>query len=164
MSSSWGRPNPGDVSRERGFRQRDYFATLRGISLTFDSVTGATVKIKVGKGPQSKIFHVHENVLEKGSSPFFRTALKAEWKERRGCDQTIKLEHHEPNVFEAYIRWVYNGVYAIDIPDEYHLCSLVRAYVLGEEVTWASSRKNVIKLIIHRFSIESFRILLSSGC
>lgn len=96
------------------------------------------MQIKVGKGSKSKVFHIHETVLKKGSSPFFRTTLKGEWKKRRGDDQTMGLKHHCPTVFKAYIKWVYSGIHAASFLDEPG--SLVSAYPIGEEVTWTSFR------------------------
>ena len=93
------------------------------------------MKLQVGKDPDVKIFSVHENVLNKGSSAFLRTALKSEWVDHRGHNDPINLEHYDLEAFEIYVNWLYSGDIVIY---ETQWTTSTKAYVLGEEVGQSS--------------------------
>ena len=89
--------------------------------------------LKVGPETDFRIFYVHENILNSGTSTFFRAALKQDWKELREDNQPIRLEHCEPETFTMYSQWLYTGL--IVMQPNYGWSTLAKAYVLGEEVS-----------------------------
>jgi hypothetical protein len=74
---------------------------------------GAMVQVIVGL---ASIFCVHMELL-KARSPFFEEALKGHTAHHDPGNTTIKMPHVEPNVFAAYLHFIYYGLLPILLND-----------------------------------------------
>jgi hypothetical protein len=74
----------------------------RTLRLLVRSINEETVEVLVQGGAK---FSVHKDVLLQ--SPFFANALKPEWASMRKDGQPIGFRDAEPDVFGAYVQWLY---------------------------------------------------------
>ncbi|GIZ37635.1 hypothetical protein CKM354_000107800 [Cercospora kikuchii] len=97
--------------------------------------------VTVGTGDDAEVFLVHDFLL-KQSSKFFQTALKEEWRE--GQDKKINLPDDEPDIFGAYVEYLFSGKIAtatekaaVDLTRDdaglEYTCQ-AKLYVLGEKL------------------------------
>ncbi|KAK5120539.1 hypothetical protein LTR85_006195 [Meristemomyces frigidus] len=114
------------------------------------NIDGGTIEVIVGSG--NVRFYVHENVVCSRSC-FFDAALGKEWAE--GVERVVTLPEDRPEVFKAYLQWLYSGrinsVKQRD-PRDYRLLS--RMYALGEKLIDPESQDRVLDAIL---AIARFR-------
>ncbi|KAH7094875.1 hypothetical protein FB567DRAFT_586223 [Paraphoma chrysanthemicola] len=114
--------------------------TATSSSMYVPEISGKIVKVRVR---DDKTFSVHESVLKQ--SPFFRNALRLEWRELRD-GAAIKVSHHRPKIFEIYLKWLYSHA----IEEELSSMALVQMYVLGEEMMDTRFQDATIAALISR--------------
>ncbi|PSK34143.1 hypothetical protein B9Z65_8469 [Elsinoe australis] len=109
-----------------------------------------TVNVIVGK--KKKVFRIHKAILT-AASPFFRAALSGSW--LKSSTMTIELADDRPFIFALFADWAYSGnVYSFwwmeDQPVP-KLSTLVRLYIMGEQLQAEKLKIEVIKAIHGRY-------------
>lgn len=93
-------------------------------------------------GPQQKRFTIHKHIIS-ARSTFFESAFSGRWTEASNS-KTIELPEHDVNIFDIYLRCVYNNNVKIraeiDIlgdNDNKHAAlekQLIRAWILADKL------------------------------
>lgn len=66
--------------------------------------------VAVFVGPKEEAFVVYKDLFS-AKSKFFEAACSQRWKE--GMEKTIRIPEAEPEVFRAYVAWVYSNDVAV---------------------------------------------------
>jgi hypothetical protein len=111
--------------------------------LTVFSISGNIVDVKVGSEPDSKIFHVHKEVL--AAAPFFQNALKPKWEARRNAAHIV-LSDETPRIFDLYLQYLYVRI----IPEALNWADLAHLYVLGEKLMHNEFQNAIVGRFIAR--------------
>ncbi|KAI4684646.1 uncharacterized protein J4E88_004087 [Alternaria novae-zelandiae] len=94
---------------------------------------GPIITIEVGTGPHTRKFYAYKGLLSHYSS-YFKAALKDDWKE--GTFKTVELKDENPEVFQAFFRWLYTGklYFALDASGKIPLSEqlICEIYVFGD--------------------------------
>ncbi|KAK4547282.1 hypothetical protein LTR36_000937 [Oleoguttula mirabilis] len=94
------------------------------------NIDGTMIDVKVGC--EDLGFCVHENLI-RSHSGFFEAALSKEWAEN--VERLVKLPEDRPEVFKAYVQWLYSGrIYSINDGNLRNYSLLARMYALGEKL------------------------------
>ena len=147
--------------------KRQRMSTVSMVDSKLD-ITGKTVKIKVTQGSDTQVFLVHENVLKKGSSPFFKARLRKEWIAISGGDEApIVVDGHRPQTFELYVKWLYSGVFDLEQKgwtdgtfdlEQNGWTGLVSAYILGDEILDREFQNSILAATINQSASGSFAV------
>ncbi|GIZ37636.1 hypothetical protein CKM354_000107800 [Cercospora kikuchii] len=104
-------------------------------------ITSNIVTVTVGKGKETETFQLHDFQL-KENSKFSEAALNGQWKE--GREKKINLPDDEPDIFGAYVEYLFSGKIAtatekaaVDLTRDdaglEYTCQ-AKLYVLGEKL------------------------------
>ena len=99
------------------------------------SLYGQPITVQIGTDESAR-FSVHEELVC-ASSRFFKNAMSQEWVE--GRDRVVSLPMDEPEAFELYLQWLYQGKLPVrtDAPGRegnLEYVQLAHAYVLGDRL------------------------------
>ncbi|KAF2121754.1 hypothetical protein BDV96DRAFT_483372, partial [Lophiotrema nucula] len=105
------------------------------------------VKVLVGKDREEYI--IHKQVLTR-SSPFFQSAMKRQWAERRKEPNTVELLDDNSAAFTLYSQWLYTGSIptAEESLREVPYRDLVHAYLLGDKLMDFQFQNSVVTSMI----------------
>ncbi|KAK5133256.1 hypothetical protein LTR08_007990 [Meristemomyces frigidus] len=115
------------------------------------------VVMKVGS--LARIFYVNEKLI-RGSSDFFNSAMKREW--RQGCKRVVDLPDHNCEIFNLYVNWLYSGRLPVQHIEESNLMNnndkqyhnLFKAYVLGDALLDSDFKDAVVDAIVNEMHIQ----------
>ncbi|GLI78894.1 hypothetical protein PoHVEF18_007216 [Penicillium ochrochloron] len=123
--------------------------------------SGALICVEVG--PDKEAFSVHERLIRNSSASFER-ALKDP--REQSLVRTARLRKEEPEVFKAYIHWLYRDTIPIphhdaddfefDYKNDHGNFPLVKAYVLGDRLLDINFQNAVINAIWEQYRNKDF--------
>ncbi|KAF2444398.1 hypothetical protein P171DRAFT_32017 [Karstenula rhodostoma CBS 690.94] len=107
---------------------------------------------RVGEGKEIKPieFWVPRDLL-RHSSKFFQAATKPEWDALRDKSHTVTISFIEPELFQAYIHWLYLGTIPCtggdNLDDESDHILLANLYVVGERLMDSKLKNDLLDTI-----------------
>jgi hypothetical protein len=117
--------------------------------------------ITVVVGTHGNAFPVHESLIC-SSSEFFRTARKPEWSAAN--PQVVDLGDEEPDIFEAYLHWLYFRTRPTMETHNDPACPeykrLAHCYVLGEMLIDKNFKNDVVNALIELLEEMKDRIII----
>jgi hypothetical protein len=109
------------------------------------------IKLRVGGHGEAQLFWVHRHVLDSRAefTDYFSSALKREW--QREKDPVINLPDAPPEIFEAYLEYIYRGKVSVK-KDKVYGCSdynfLGLLYGFGELIVDRDFQNRVIDALV----------------
>ncbi|RIA90707.1 hypothetical protein C1645_823003 [Glomus cerebriforme] len=128
------------------------------------------VVIKVGVTPSHHEFKAHSLILRARSS-YFYTALSSDWARSQGNVIRFEKPNMSPNIFEAILRYMYNGILKLedqDLSDILDLLCAADELMIGELMDYIQNyliqnRSTLIdENLIEVLNIAASRIALST--
>lgn len=95
-------------------------------------------------------FHIHQNLLC-GASTFFDAAFTSKFKE--GSEKKMTLPEDDPEVFEAFVQWLYHQYYEIPASDLRHeqaryLSQTMQLFILADKHGVAKLKNGIIDALV----------------
>jgi len=106
--------------------------------------------VTVYVGDVKNEFHIHQNLLC-GASTFFDAAFTSKFKE--GSEKKMTLPEDDPEVFEAFVQWLYHQYYEIPASDLRHeqaryLSQTMQLFILADKHGVAKLKNGIIDALV----------------
>lgn len=119
------------------------------------------IRITVGVVRDQKAFNVHQDLLAL-ESEYFKVGLNSDFAE--GRSKTFKLEKDDPEAFELFVQYLYNGTYALKPSDAPNRLELLydlqaRAYILGDKLIANGFKAAITSTFKHQFTHDGISMM-----